>query len=104
MADGVFDEGIVGIIDHWGGGGGCHAAIYRIFRILLSSWRSFMEHHDKNEVLTAREAAEMLKLHPNTVKLRANRGEIPHKRVGRSYRFLRSQLLEWLAAPTEPQD
>lgn len=50
------------------------------------------------EVLTAEQAAEFLQTSVHTVKRRAREGMIPAAKVGREWRFLKSQLLEWLAA------
>lgn len=58
-----------------------------------------MKREEKNvdEVLNANEAAELLKLHQKTVYKMAQQGKIPAKRVGsRNWRFLRSELLEYI--------
>jgi excisionase family DNA binding protein len=52
------------------------------------------------EVLTVEDVAELLGLGRNTVYDAANRGEIPHRRVGRRLIFSRSAVLEWLAGKT----
>jgi excisionase family DNA binding protein len=49
------------------------------------------------EVLTTREAAALLRLHPEQVLILAARKEIPGKKVGGVWRFLRSKLLDYLA-------
>lgn len=46
-----------------------------------------------DEVLTADEAAELLKVSKKTVLRHARVGDLPAVKVGRSWRFLRSQLL-----------
>lgn len=38
-------------------------------------------------LLTTDEAAELLRVHPNTLRRLAEQGQIPHIRIGRSYRF-----------------
>ena len=48
------------------------------------------------EVLTAREAAALLRLGRDSLYAAANRGEIPHRRVGRRMLFSRLALLAWL--------
>lgn len=48
------------------------------------------------EVLTVEEAAALLKLNPETVYRKARRGEIPAVKVGRSWRFPKEPLEEWL--------
>jgi excisionase family DNA binding protein len=48
------------------------------------------------EVLNADQLAEMLGLDRNTVYDAANRGDIPHRRVGRRLLFSRAAILVWL--------
>ena len=47
-----------------------------------------------DDVLDADGAARLLKLHPETVRLMAASGELPARRVGKSWRFRRAVLLE----------
>jgi excisionase family DNA binding protein len=47
--------------------------------------------------MTAREVAELLRLPVSTVYELARRGELPACRLGRTWRFLRSQIQELLA-------
>jgi len=49
-------------------------------------------------VLTAAEAASLLRVGESTVRELAARGELPGRRVGRSWRFSRRALLDWLGA------
>ncbi|MDE0225824.1 MAG: helix-turn-helix domain-containing protein [Gammaproteobacteria bacterium] len=51
-----------------------------------------------DEVLTADEAAELLKLSKKTVLRHARRGELPATKVGRVWRFRRSELLAFLTS------
>lgn len=48
------------------------------------------------EVLNVDQVAELLGLGRNTVYDAANRGEIPHRRVGRRLIFSRAAVMEWL--------
>lgn len=48
------------------------------------------------EVLNVDEVAELLRVGRNTVYEAANRGEIPHRRVGRRLIFSRSAVMNWL--------
>lgn len=54
------------------------------------------EQHKLVDVLTAKEAAELLRLHPVKLRDLATRGEIPGKKVGGVWRFLRSKLIAHL--------
>ena len=47
---------------------------------------------DNDEILTTRQVAKLLKIHPVTVRKLAQRGEIPGWRVGKSWRFSKSEL------------
>ena len=46
----------------------------------------------RDEVMTALEVAELLRMPVSTVYLLAARGEIPCTRFGRAYRFLRPRI------------
>lgn len=49
-----------------------------------------------NDVLTVDQAAKFLRLGRNAVYDAIGRGEIPHRRIGRSIRLSRVALLRWL--------
>jgi excisionase family DNA binding protein len=52
----------------------------------------------RNEVMTAREVADLLKMPVSTVYQLARRGQLPASRLGRAWRFLRPRLEELLAS------
>ena len=47
-------------------------------------------------VLTVVEAAELLRVSERTLWKLANENKIPNRRVGAQYRFVRSQILDWI--------
>jgi excisionase family DNA binding protein len=47
---------------------------------------------------SADRAAELLKLHPKTVKRLAQAGELPGMKIGRVWRFRESSLDAWMSA------
>ena len=51
----------------------------------------------KDDILTVREVAEMLKLADKTVYGLVSEGEIPGFKVGGSWRFSRKELEKWVA-------
>ncbi len=51
------------------------------------------------DVLTLEEAAELLRVSVDALRTRAERGEVPGRRLGDEWRFRRDALLDWLAAP-----
>jgi excisionase family DNA binding protein len=48
-------------------------------------------------LVTAERAAELLKLHPKTVKRLAHSGELPAMKIGRVWRFRKSSLDAWMS-------
>jgi excisionase family DNA binding protein len=51
---------------------------------------------DYEEVLTAEEAAELLRVSIKTVLSLAREGILPGEKVGRAWRFLRADLLNYV--------
>ena len=52
---------------------------------------------DSKDLLSAKEVAKMLSLSVKTVYSYAHRGLIPHVRIQSSVRFLKSEILAWVA-------
>ena len=55
------------------------------------------------EVLTAAEAAELLRVDEETVERMAAAGELPCRRVGDDWRFNRAAILRWLSHAEEEE-
>jgi excisionase family DNA binding protein len=51
---------------------------------------------DAPEVLTVEQAAELLQVEADDVRALADAGELPGRRIGDEWRFLRRALLAWL--------
>lgn len=51
----------------------------------------------KTDILNANEASEMLRVSPQTLTKWSRDGSIPHRRVGKQYRYSRRSLEEWMA-------
>jgi len=49
---------------------------------------------EDDEILTVGQVSKLLKLHQRTYKLVRN-GTIPGRRVGKSWRFLKSEIIKW---------
>jgi excisionase family DNA binding protein len=63
------------------------------------------EHSQFEPLLNDAQAAEFLGgLHAKTVQRMARRGEIPHYRVGKYYRYRASELNEWLRVHSQGQN
>jgi len=50
-----------------------------------------------NDILTAEEAATVLKLPLQRVVALARRGELPAKKLGKEWRFKSSEIVKWFA-------
>jgi excisionase family DNA binding protein len=51
---------------------------------------------DGSEVLTVEQAAVLLQVEPDDVSALADAGELPGRKIGDEWRFLRSAVLAWL--------
>jgi len=47
-------------------------------------------------LLTLRETAAFLNLHPNTIRAQVRRGTLPGAKIGRGWRFLEADLIVWM--------
>lgn len=61
----------------------------------------------ETDILTLDEAAQYLRVHPRTLRVKASEGKIPGAKIGRVWRFHRQQLESWLLqggalGPEEP--
>jgi excisionase family DNA binding protein len=52
-------------------------------------------------LVDADEIAELLRLHPKTVRLKARQGEIPAHRIGKFWRFRKSEIDCWLRSEVD---
>ncbi|WP_298166664.1 helix-turn-helix domain-containing protein [Novosphingobium sp.] len=55
------------------------------------------------EILTVREVAEFLKVTERTIYRLATEGQIPSFKVGGSWRFQRSDLIQWMNEQAKAQ-
>jgi excisionase family DNA binding protein len=52
---------------------------------------------ETEQLIDAKEAAKILRIHPGTVREMAKDNRLPHLRIGRCYRFQASVLGEWIS-------
>jgi len=57
-----------------------------------------------DEILTSEEASELLKVSNKTVLKLARDGALPAQKVGRAWRFCRSELVSYVAQGSESTD
>ena len=50
----------------------------------------------EDEVMNIEEGAALLDFHPEYVRQMARDGRIPAVKVGRKWRFVREQIIDWL--------
>ncbi len=55
-----------------------------------------MEEDYREDLLTEEGVASLCTYRPDTIIQKAKRAEIPHRRIGRFYRFVRAEVLRWL--------
>jgi excisionase family DNA binding protein len=55
-----------------------------------------------SEVLTVEQAAELLQTDADAVRELADAGELPGRRIGDEWRFLRRAVLAWLGGAAPP--
>ncbi len=58
------------------------------------------DERDSREVLLVGEAALLLRVSTKTLMKLARSGEIPGRKVGRAWRFSRTEVMAWLARRT----
>ena len=58
----------------------------------------------QDEILTSEEASELLKVSNKTVLRLARDGALPAQKIGRAWRFCRSELVSYVAQRQEPGD
>jgi excisionase family DNA binding protein len=51
---------------------------------------------EENEILTVSQVSKLLKLHPRTIYKLVRNGMIPGRRVGKKWRFLREEIMNFL--------
>jgi excisionase family DNA binding protein len=56
-----------------------------------------------HEIMTVREVAEYLHLSEATVYQMARNGQIPVARIGKTWRFTKESINNWLSKSTEPK-
>jgi len=52
--------------------------------------------HTSEELLDSTDIAQFLKINPKTLQSMARSGQIPAVRIGRLWRFLKSDIEKWL--------
>ena len=62
-----------------------------------SNTRNMAENRTEgDEILTVTQVSKLLKLHPRTIYKLVRNGMIPGRRVGKKWRFLRSEIMNFL--------
>lgn len=54
------------------------------------------------EVMTREQVAKLLSLHPNVVGIYIRKHGLPASKIGGEWRFLRSEILAWIASRKAP--
>ena len=59
---------------------------------------------NKSDLLSAEQLADRLNVPVSWVWLKAREGKLPHKRLGKYYRFPRDEIENWLERQTSGSD
>lgn len=57
--------------------------------------------HNFEQLLDSTETANFLKINPRTLQSMARSGQVPAVRIGKLWRFLKSDLEDWLRSKAE---
>jgi len=63
---------------------------------LLETNRMTFQNHSEEAIMSAREVAQFLKLDLNVIYGKCADGQIPHFKMGKLYKFKKSEILEWV--------
>jgi excisionase family DNA binding protein len=79
------------------------AAIKRMLEELLSrSAQAVIS--DENGIMSVKQVAQFLGLDVNIIYLKCSKGDIPYFKLGRQYRFKKSEILKWIKEQKEHPD
>lgn len=59
---------------------------------------------EKRDFITLDGLRKLLHISPNTAKQIAESGEIPGRRIGKTWKFYREDVVEWIRAGNKPKD
>ena len=63
---------------------------------LLDISRMAFQNHSEEKIMSAKEVAEFLKLDLNVIYTKCGDGQIPYFKMGKLYKFKKSEILEWV--------
>jgi excisionase family DNA binding protein len=63
---------------------------------LLDISRMSFQNHSEEKIMSAKEVAEFLKLDQNVIYAKCGDGQIPYFKMGKLYKFKKSEILEWV--------
>jgi excisionase family DNA binding protein len=63
---------------------------------LLDTTRMTLQNHSEERIMSAKEVADFLKLDLNIIYSKCANGEIPHFKMGKLYKFKKSEILKWV--------
>ena len=54
------------------------------------------QHHSSESIMSAKEVADFLKMDINVIYSKCSKGEIPFFKMGKLYKFKKTEVLEWM--------
>ena len=77
------------------------AAIKRMLEYLLSKPSTQTELKDDKEIMSVKQVSKFLGLDVNIVYTKCSKGDIPYFKLGRSYRFKKTDIEKWFQGQKE---
>lgn len=72
--------------------------IARLRRVIPGAMSEAVVKPDESEIMTVEEGAAFLRVGRNALYDAIGRGDVPHRRIGKSIRLSRSALVAWLGS------
>lgn len=63
---------------------------------LLDLSKGAFQSHTRENIMSAKEAADLLRLNVNVIYSKCSRSEMPFFKMGKLYKFKKSEVLEWV--------
>lgn len=71
-------------------------AIRQMMEIMMNQQRMIPSSENHEEIINVKQVAKFLGLNVIFIYSKCSRGEIPHFRIGKQYRFKKSEILKWV--------
>jgi excisionase family DNA binding protein len=78
--------------------------IKRLLEQLLNKPATNSSLNSDNEIMSVKQVAKFLNLDANIIYAKCAKGEIPYFKIGKGYRFKKTDILKWVQGQKETSD